>query len=711
VTEELHQTFESLGTDSAPRDSLVNAIKVKTDVDGDRAREVIEQGLSEGVLEQKDGEIIYQETLGDGGAVKQQSDKYADVPEMLKDRDIWLLWDSSADRPKRPHWRGDFHVSWSDPEEWHSFEEAVEAASQKESWGIGYVNTYNNDDYPQGVITTIDIDGGLDSDGRLKDWVPQLEAFEDAYIEVSPSGNGLHIPVIGYDAPEWWRDTQFNDSDHEGVDVLSNKFCTVTGETFFGSGEEPADPQGGINRWLAEVYREIEGHLPGKTEPSGESGEDLDLSDEQIDEALSHIDPDCSYGEWRDIGFALVNHYGPGKKAHRKFDQWSRGGSKYNEEGTKRHIKNIAEESKADGGVTVGTLIHRAKQAGWEPDFGNEHTNGEHKGSEGNASESIPSFDIADEYRLQLIPVSGDEARIVVKNGDNVVYSETKEKGAWKSRQVRQKVASSAAEQAPEGEQETVKSAVKSGLIDAISEEESDPERWTELMRDEDTQELIERTENVVVYPDEDGAVWVIDIAPPGESPKDEVQAFEFDGGQLNNNSPTPFENEYLEKFLVRTELGPAAWDELTEYWIEEAEPKEPEVDVDKEAFIEDILDDLNSGGFTCVDWTDRFDAFDWGARKAIYASGGNGFDAVDEDAVLVPGTYISEKKEDVNLEFNLSKELRERGVVLTTSKRVRGGPDQQQRRVWVFDADKTLFADGENLYSPDDEPDEEVEV
>lgn len=374
--DKLRETFGALDTDSVGRDSLVGALKVKAGVDADRAREIIQQGLAKGVLESEDGDIIYQETIGDGGEMQQKTDQYADVPQMLKDRDIWLLWDSDADAPRRPHWRGDFQISWNAPATWHSYEEAVEAAAEKDSWGIGYVNNYNNDDYPEGVITTIDIDGGLDEDGRLKDWVPQLDAFEDAYIEVSPSGNGLHIPVVGYEAPEWWRDTQFDDSDHEGVDVLSNKFCTCTGETFFGSGGEPADPQGGVNRWLAEVYREIEGKLPGQKDTS-HGGEDLELTDEQIDEALSHIDPDCSYGEWRDIGFALVNHYGPGKKARRKFDQWSRGGSKYSEDGTKRVIKNIAEESKEDGGVTVGTLIHRAKQAGWKPDFGRDSTNGE----------------------------------------------------------------------------------------------------------------------------------------------------------------------------------------------------------------------------------------------------------------------------------------------------------------------------------------------
>jgi len=57
------------------------------------------------------------------------------IPDELQDRDQWLLWDSSSDTPRRPHWKGDFHISWSDPDQWHSYAEAVEASRTTESWG------------------------------------------------------------------------------------------------------------------------------------------------------------------------------------------------------------------------------------------------------------------------------------------------------------------------------------------------------------------------------------------------------------------------------------------------------------------------------------------------------------------------------------------------------------------------------------------------
>jgi hypothetical protein len=344
-----------------------------------------------------------------------------------------------------------------------------------------------------------------------------------------------------------------------------------------------------------------------------------------------------------------------------------------------------------------------------EEDFGLDTERDELPTGDGDGSDAVPSYEVAGGYRLQLVPISGKEAKIVLKNGDTQVYTETVEKGSWESRQTRQKVAAAASKVVPDEDGNTVKDGVREALQQALAERDGDPDRWDRLMRSEGTQNLIDRTLDVVVYPYEDGTTWVITMRPPEESPQNEPQTFEFDGGQLNNQNPGHFLDEYVERFLVRTELDSKAWRKLTDYWLDEGEPEEPEVDVSKEAFIEGILDDLNGGAFTAVEWDGRMQAFDWGSRNAIYAGPGDG--PIDEEAVLVPGRYIHEKMDDAGVEFNLSKELRERGILLTTSERIRAGPDSQQRRVWVFDADETLFAGGEALYDPDDDPEDGVGV
>lgn len=297
------------------------------------------------------------------------------IPEELKVRDQWLLWDSSNDTPRQPHWNGNFGISWSDPDDWHSFEEAVEAAEQVDSWGIGYVMAADNPDHPRGVYGVIDIDGCAVSDhGKPKDWVPSLSTFgdSDAYVEWSPSGTGLHIPIVGAENPDWWTDQHFTDDAHEGVELLTHKFCTFTGDTeaqFTGDVKEWGED---VEDWLIEAYKAVTGEDPTK-----ERAEDFDnaseggradreefLEEDDVREALEHVDPDVNYDTWRDIGFALSDFFGSDHTALSVFTDWSRKGSKWDDE-AERQAERIIKESTTGGGRTIGTVIHHARNGGW----------------------------------------------------------------------------------------------------------------------------------------------------------------------------------------------------------------------------------------------------------------------------------------------------------------------------------------------------------
>lgn len=299
------------------------------------------------------------------------------IPETLRERDQWLLWDASADTPRRPHWDGDFRISWSDPETWHSFAEAVATAEKRDSWGVGYVCAANNDDHPTGCISVLDIDGGADADDKPKDWLPSLEPFgdRDAYLEWSashpePGDSGIHIPMAGT-PPQWWRDVQLDD--HEGVDVLANKFCVFTGDRMDGiSGDSVPKWDTWTNEWLADAYEALTGETAeprqsdgAPTSGGGETYEDDGewLDEETVAEALDHINASCGYTKWRNIGFGLADHFGE-RTAKRLFDKWSRGGSKYDDD-AERLIEDIA--GRGSGDVTIGTVVHHAKQAGWQP--------------------------------------------------------------------------------------------------------------------------------------------------------------------------------------------------------------------------------------------------------------------------------------------------------------------------------------------------------
>jgi len=299
------------------------------------------------------------------------------VPDALTDRDQWLLWDSDNDKPRRPHKDGDFYVSWSDPDEWLSFTDATTAALDRETWGIGYVTAVNNDSHPMGMVSVIDLDNGVTADGEIAEWVPDLQPFldRDCYIEWSPSHHedgpsGLHIPVLGTDIPEWWSDTQIDD--HTGADLLANKFCTVTGDRYAGAGDELPTWDDWLVDWLADLYENLSGDdprdnaqtsLPDTDRDSDEYDEEW-LDEETVAEALEYIDANCSYSQWRDVGFALSDHFDDHTAEH-LFDQWSRSASKYDDD-AEGYIDDII--GRNGSGVTIGTVVHLAQQGGWEPE-------------------------------------------------------------------------------------------------------------------------------------------------------------------------------------------------------------------------------------------------------------------------------------------------------------------------------------------------------
>ena len=215
------------------------------------------------------------------------------IPDELKERDQWLMWDASADAPRRPHWQGDFGVSWTDPDDWHPFEEALEAAREKPSWGIGYVFARSNDDYPRGLYGALDLDGCV-GDGGPKDWLPSLQEFfdEDAYLEFSPSGEGIHIPLVGFEPPSWWSNVHMSEEEHEGVEAYGSKFFTFTGDAVKGAGDEVADADEFVEEWLIEAYTTITGETPPPLQDDEEGAREPSKSREELDDIETTRDMD-----------------------------------------------------------------------------------------------------------------------------------------------------------------------------------------------------------------------------------------------------------------------------------------------------------------------------------------------------------------------------------------------------------------------------------
>jgi putative DNA primase/helicase len=129
----------------------------------------------------------------------------------------------------------------NNPATWGSLEEALALGAD----GVGF--TLSEDD----PLCIIDIDGAIDEDGALTDLAGQvLDKFRGAYVELSPSGRGLHIIIEGR-LPGRGRNSQ-----KLGLEVYDRlRFVTVTGE-YFGEQGEVKPMQEALGWLLAEFWPE-----------------------------------------------------------------------------------------------------------------------------------------------------------------------------------------------------------------------------------------------------------------------------------------------------------------------------------------------------------------------------------------------------------------------------------------------------------------------
>ncbi len=109
-------------------------------------------------------------------------------------------------------------ASHSDSRTWSSFPEAYDAYV-RDGWdGIGFVLT-SGDPY-----TAIDLDGVRDPDTAvLQPWAEEIIETFGGYVEVSPSGKGIHIYIKGELPTKEGRKGDF-------IEAYSmRRFFTVTG--------------------------------------------------------------------------------------------------------------------------------------------------------------------------------------------------------------------------------------------------------------------------------------------------------------------------------------------------------------------------------------------------------------------------------------------------------------------------------------------------
>jgi hypothetical protein len=95
------------------------------------------------------------------------------------------------------------------------------------------------------------------------------------------------------------------------------------------------------------------------------------LSVDDVRTALAAVDPDCDYPTWVQLATALKHQFrdeDSAAEAYHMFDQWSSSGSKYRgEDETWAKWKSFRPDARGGRSVTVRTLLHEARKAGWSP--------------------------------------------------------------------------------------------------------------------------------------------------------------------------------------------------------------------------------------------------------------------------------------------------------------------------------------------------------
>jgi len=315
---------------------------------------------------------------------------------------------------------------------------------------------------------------------------------------------------------------------------------------------------------------------------------------------------------------------------------------------------------------------------------------------------SHPTYDLVDrednELELHLVPINGKEVRIEIHQNGQREYTEKQERGCWDSGTKRGRIAGRAVDEITGYDKDLLREAIKDALNQVALD--ADEDWFEEAMRSPREEELRDRTQNVVCYPQADDARWVITMEPSETAPEESIQQMEFDAGQLHNADPGHFQALHLGVFLEKVQLDSAEWQNLVDYWLEIQEHQEREPDTKLEAALENFLSAINKMRV----WADQ-EGFDWDSRNGYYAEDFEN----SEDAVLVPGRWVMQWKSDNDYgDLMLPKELRQRGIMLTESKKTTIG--DHRHMAWPIDASETDWAreTAQEVVDDEDEDDED---
>ena len=210
----------------------------------------------------------------------------------------------------------------------------------------------------------IDVDprnGGTESLASLQADLG-VDFFESSAAIVKTGGNGLHFYFKKSDADLGWK----LPDKYKGIDIkMAGGFVVIAGSvhasgndyqwhSFAKSNLDSLTelPQG-VTDMLTKTYTEHR----ATAKASGVA----DI--EEMKDMLSFLSPDMVYDDWIKVGMAI--HDATNGEGLSVWDTWSRGGKDYKENECDRKFHSFGKYHKKNAGM--GTLVHMARSAGWEP--------------------------------------------------------------------------------------------------------------------------------------------------------------------------------------------------------------------------------------------------------------------------------------------------------------------------------------------------------
>jgi hypothetical protein len=169
-------------------------------------------------------------------------------PEELSRLPQWVCWRLEQDKagraakvPYSP--KTGYKASSNNPNTWGKLDEALLSVDKYMFSGVGFVFT------TESGIVGIDIDHCIE-DGQLNPVASDILAhIPPTYIEVSPSGKGLHIFLRGT------LPSGGNKNSKTGVEMYSsNRYFTMTGKCFQGSVDSITADSSGILEYIHQKY-------------------------------------------------------------------------------------------------------------------------------------------------------------------------------------------------------------------------------------------------------------------------------------------------------------------------------------------------------------------------------------------------------------------------------------------------------------------------